>query len=146
MRRLIAPLALGLAALSGPAAAQSAISPGYWETTNEVTSPFPTKKVERRCIKPSDVAKFMQGPSNHIYTCTYPTRQIGAGKIRLRGTCATRNSAPVPITGEGVFTSDTLRMDATVQARFGGLSIPVHARTTGKRLDEPCPAEPPPAP
>ena len=49
--------------LAGPAAAQSAISPGYWETTSKVTSPFPTHKTERRCIKPADVAKFTKTPT-----------------------------------------------------------------------------------
>ena len=45
------PLILILAmAAAGPAWGQTAILPGYWETTNQVTSPFPTKKTERRCI------------------------------------------------------------------------------------------------
>ncbi len=37
---LAATLLLGIAA---PAMAQKAISPGYWETTSMVTSPFPTQ-------------------------------------------------------------------------------------------------------
>ena len=65
----IVPMAAALA-LAGAAAAQSAINPGYWETTSRVTSPFPTKKTERRCIKPSDVTKLMEGKINHIYTFT----------------------------------------------------------------------------
>jgi len=88
-----------IATLAAPASAlaQTAISPGYWEATNQVTSPFPTKKTERRCIRAADVAKFMNGPSNHIYTCTYPTREIGGGRIRLAGSCKTRDGKPVPI-------------------------------------------------
>src|ERR1700761_396577 len=84
------PLALGAAAAiwAGPAAAQKAISPGYWETTSKVTSPFPTQKTERRCIAPADVAKFMEGKINHIYKCTYLTKEVGGGKIVLKGTCA----------------------------------------------------------
>ncbi|WP_165837251.1 DUF3617 domain-containing protein [Phenylobacterium hankyongense] len=130
------------AAIAAPAAAQpSAIQPGYWETTNRVTSPFPTRKVERRCIKPSDVAKFMEGPSNHIYTCTYPTRQIADGKIRLAGSCKTREGKPVPISGQGVFTSDSFHLDARVETQVGGVTIPVRASTDAKRLADACPAE-----
>ena len=137
------PLILILAmATAGPAWGQTAILPGYWETTNQVTSPFPTKKTERRCIRPEEVARFMNGPSNHIYTCTYPTRQIGGGKIRLAGNCKTRDGKPVPITGEGVFTADTLRLDARIETEFGGLTVPVRARTTARRLGDDCPAAP----
>ena len=96
---LAAPLISALA-FAAPAVAQKAISPGYWETTSKVTSPFPTQKTEKRCIKPADVAKFMEGRINHIYTCTYPTKQVGDGKIKLAGSCATKDGAPVPIQGE----------------------------------------------
>nr|MEA2798065.1 hypothetical protein [Phenylobacterium sp.] len=57
---LMLPFAAALA-IAGPATAQSAISPGFWETTSKVTSPFPTQKTERRCIKPTDVTEFMEG-------------------------------------------------------------------------------------
>jgi hypothetical protein len=139
-----AAFALALVALTSPAGAQSAINPGYWETTSRVISPFPQKKVEQRCIKPSDVAKFMQGPSNRMYTCTYPTRQIGDGKILLKGSCRTKNSGPVPISGEGEFTAETLRIDVNIVATLGGLKIPVHARSVGRRLGDTCPVEPAP--
>ena len=137
--RFLTALALA-AALAGPAAAQTTIEPGYWETTSQVVSPFPTKKTERRCIRAEDVAKVIGGAPNRHYTCTYPTREIADGKIRLVGSCKTKNSDPVPVTGEGVYTSDRLRLDARVQARIGGLSIPVHSRTNGKLFGDVCAA------
>jgi hypothetical protein len=136
---LAAPLLAALAA-AGPATAQTAISPGYWETTSKVTAPFPTHKTERRCIKPQDVAKFMEGKINHIYTCTYPTKRVGDGKIRLEGTCATRDGPAIPITGEGAFTADTLHLDARITPQIGGLNIPVKASTDARRLSDACPA------
>src|SRR4051812_35242712 len=140
LRSSALPVALAALALAGPVGAQqNTISPGYWETTNQVVSPFPTKKVEKRCIKPADVAKFMQGPSNHIYKCTYPTREIANGRIKLAGTCASKDRS-FPITGEGVFTDDTMRVDAQVQMKLAGLNVSGHARTTAKRIGE-CPAE-----
>jgi hypothetical protein len=137
--KTLLPILLAAGAIAAPAAAQNAISPGYWELTNQIISPLPSKKVEMRCIKPADVAKFMQGPSNHIYKCSYPTREIGGGKIRLAGTCASKDRS-FPITGEGVFTSDTMRVDARVGLKLGGLTVPGHARTVAKRIGE-CPAE-----
>ncbi|THD63962.1 DUF3617 family protein [Phenylobacterium sp.] len=139
----IAPLfalpVLSLLALAGPAAAQKAISPGFWETTSKVTSPFPAQKTERRCIQPADVAKFMEGKINHIYKCTYPTKEIGAGKIRLEGSCATKDGAPVPISGSGTFTGDSMHLEARISAQVGALTVPVHAVTDAKRLGDACP-------
>lgn len=141
MNRLLpliaAPVLLLVAA--GSAAAQKAINPGYWETVSKVTSPFPTSKTEKRCIKPADVAKFMEGKINHIYTCTYPTKEVGGGKIKLQGSCATRDGPPVPISGEGTFTGETMHIDARVSVSVGGLSVPVKASTDAKRLGETCP-------
>jgi hypothetical protein len=142
MKRLTPLFALCAVAAAGSAAAQSSIAPGYWETTSKVTSPFPSGKTERRCIKPADVAKFMNGPSNHIYTCTYPTRVVGDGHIKLAGSCKTKNSAPVPISGEGAFTRDSFHMDARISAKVGGVTIPVRASTDAKRIGDDCPAEP----
>jgi hypothetical protein len=134
------PLIAACAALAGPAAAQTAISPGYWEMTNQVVSPLPSKKTERRCIKPAEVEKFMQGPENHIYRCTYPTRQVGDGRIRMSGTCASKDRS-FPATLEGQFTADTLRVDAHATVKLGGLNVAVHGRTIAKRLGDACPAE-----
>jgi hypothetical protein len=132
---------LALVALAGPAAAQSAISPGYWETTSKVTAPFPTHKTERRCIKPQDVAKFMEGQINHIYKCTYPKKLVANGKMELEGSCKTRDGDPVPITGTGSFTSDSMHIEARIAPRIGGLTVPVHAQTDAHRLGDDCPAE-----
>src|ERR1700743_2823694 len=115
---VLAPAVLALAA--GPAAAQKAISPGYWETTSKVTSPFPTQKTERRCLQAADVAKFMEGKINHIYKCTYPTKEVGGGKIRLEGSCAPKDAPPVPISGSGTFTSDSMHLEARVSPQIGG--------------------------
>ena len=147
MKPLAVIAALATVALAAPLAgaaraeAPNAITPGYWETTNQVVSPFPSRKVEKRCIKPADVAKFMNGPSNHIYTCTYPTRDIAAGKIRLAGSCKTRDGKPVPLAGEGAFTADTFSLEVRIRPEIGGVTIPIRARSIARRLGGDCPAE-----
>jgi hypothetical protein len=141
-----AALAIALPALAPSArSAERTIEPGYWETTDQVVSPLPQSKTERRCIKLEDVAKFLQGPSNHNYSCTYPTREFHDGKIRLEGTCASKHSAPMPVTGDGAYSPSDYRIDAEVSAKMGALSLPVHFRSTGHRLGDECPAPPAPA-
>ena len=132
-------LPLLVLAAAGPVAAQKAISPGYWETTSKVTSPFPTQKTERRCIQPADVAKFMEGKINHIYKCTYPTKEGGGGRMVLKGSCATKDGPPVPISGEGTFTAESMHLEARIVANVGGLNIPVRAVTDARRLGDACP-------
>ncbi|MCR5880036.1 DUF3617 domain-containing protein [Phenylobacterium sp. J367] len=139
--KLVLP-ALAALAVAAPAFAETPIAPGYWETTSQVISPIPTKKTEKRCIREEDVEKFMGGAPNRHYTCTYPTREVAGGKIRLIGSCKTKNSAPVPVTGEGVYTRDSLRLDARIEAKLGGMTVPVRARTSGKRIGDTCPAPP----
>jgi hypothetical protein len=121
------------------------IDPGYWETTNRVLSPMRTTKTERRCIGPAQVAKFMEGPGNHIYRCTYPTKVFRDGEILLKGTCRSRNSAPFPIEGRGSYSHDSFHLDAHASAPFGPIHLPIHAVTDARRLGDSCPArEPPP--
>lgn len=142
MKPLLAAL-LAAGALAGTAAAaQTTILPGYWETTNQVVSPFPVRKTEQRCIRAEDVDKVIAGSPNHNYTCDYPTKEIGGGKIHLAGSCRTKTGDPVPIASDGVYTRDSLQLDATIRTKIGGVTIPVHGRTTAKRIGDTCPETP----
>ena len=68
--------------LTSPALAQdTTIQPGYWEVTNKVSAIVSQTKTERRCITPTEVSKFVMGPSNRHYKCDYPTRVYKDGKI-----------------------------------------------------------------
>jgi hypothetical protein len=130
-----------LAPLAGRAATQpKAIAPGWWETTSQVVSPVRSTKVERRCIRPKDVVKYMSGPENHIYHCTYPTREVGEGTIRLKGSCASRDGRPFPIAWSGTFTEDSFHMEGRAAYQFGPLTVPLHAVTDAHRLGPDCPA------
>ena len=80
--------------LAAPAAAQEqTILPGYWDVTNKVSAIISQTKTEKRRITPSEVSKFVMGPSNRHYKCDYPTRVFKDGKIRLKGNCATKNGS-----------------------------------------------------
>jgi hypothetical protein len=122
-----------------PALAQTPIAPGWWETTNTVLSPLHSAKTERRCIRPADVAKFMEGPGNHIYHCTYPTKVFRDGRIRLKGSCKSRDGAPFPIEGTGTYSRESFHLEAVAHPAIGPITLPVRAATDAHRLAEACP-------
>lgn len=138
MKRLT-PLALTLVALASPAAAANSILPGYWESTNRVLSPIRTTDVEKRCLTEADVEKFMMGPSNRHYTCTYPTRSFAGGKILLKGTCVSKKGRQVAVSGEGAFTETNFKLTANIATTFAGIPVSGRASTEARRISGTCP-------
>ncbi len=141
---LVALAIAGTIAPSGVATPASAITPGYWESTNRLLSPIKQSSTEKRCITPADVDKFMAGPSNRHYTCTYPTRRIQDGMITLKGTCVSKKGQKVAIAGSGTYTPNSFKLSADVATEFFGLDIAGRASTEAHRIGDTCPA--PPAP
>ncbi len=127
-------------ALASPAAAQSTIRPGYWESRERVDAPIVTSKTERRCVTKAQIAKFMSCYLNHHYTCACPDERIGGGEIRYRGRCVDAKGQVVTISGEGTFTATTLKL--TVHPAFRWLGLPIQAEATvdARWLAESCPA------
>ena len=148
MKRLAVLLAafLPLASWAAPAAhaATATIQPGYWESTNRLLSPIRQSKTEKRCITPADVEKFMSGPSNRHYVCTYPTKVFADGHIRLKGTCVSKKGQKVAVQGEGSYTPTSFNLTAEVATEFLGLDISGKASTEARRIADVCPAPEPP--
>jgi hypothetical protein len=145
---LIGPL-LVTAAVVAPAAAQpsktdSVIQPGYWESTNRLLSPIRTSKVERRCITPADVEKFLAGPSNRHYDCTYPSKLIENGVIRMSGACVKRKGGggKIMVAGEGVYTQTSFKITATIATEIAGIPLSGRASTEARRIADACPPNP----
>ncbi len=134
---LVALMTLFAAPSTGAA---PAIQPGYWESTNRLLSPIKQTSTEKRCITPADVDKFMAGPSNRHYTCTYPTKVIAGGKIQLKGTCVSKKGRKVRIQGSGVYTPTSFTLTAQVATEFLGLDIAGKASTEAQRISDTCPA------
>ena len=140
MRVLSLPALLVACAVATPAAAQTPIIPGYWESTNRLLSPFRTSKVERRCLTPADVDKFLAGPSNRHYDCSYPTRIVENGQIRMAGTCVGRKGGrAVQVTGEGSYTPTSFQITATIATEFAGIPLRGRGSTEAHRLGDVCP-------
>lgn len=137
-----APLLLA-AVIVTPAAAQP-IQPGYWESTNRLLSPIKQTSTEKRCITPADVEKFMAGPSNRHYACTYPTKVFADGQITLKGSCVSKKGRKVQIEGKGAYTPTSFTLTADVATEFLGLDISGRASTEARRIADACPAPTPP--
>lgn len=147
--KILLPLLLTTAAFAASSAgaqpsAATPIEPGYWEATNRLLSPIQQTKVERRCITPADVDKFLAGPSNRHYDCTYPDRHIAGGVIRLSGTCVRRKGGgqPIQVSGEGVYARDRFSINATIATEFAGIPLSGRASTEARRIGDACPASP----
>jgi hypothetical protein len=134
------------AAVAGPAASASQpIQPGYWESTNRLLSPIKDSKTERRCITPADVDKFLSGPSNRHYACTYPTKVFAGGRITLKGTCVSKKGRKVAVQGSGSYTPTSFTLTAEIATEFLGLDITGKASTDARRIGDTCPPPEPKA-
>ena len=102
-------------------------------------SPIRTTDVEKRCLTKADVEKFMMGPSNRHYTCTYPTRSFAGGKILLKGTCVSKKGRQVAVSGEGNFTPTTFNLTANIATTFAGIPVSGRASTEARRIGDVCP-------
>lgn len=134
-------LALG-AALAAPPSLHAAdrILPGHWEATYTVMG---LGKTERWCIQPKDIAKFMHGPSNHIYKCDYPINTAEGGVVRFEGECRSRKGRHAFLSGEGAYSPTTLKLRVEIKGgvNLAGIPITITPTMRAHRLAETCPAD-----
>ncbi|MBU1378732.1 MAG: DUF3617 domain-containing protein [Alphaproteobacteria bacterium] len=137
--RALPLLLIALASATPAVAAAPLIQPGYWESTNKLLSPIKQSSTEKRCITPADVDKFMGGPSNRHYTCTYPTKVFSNGKITLKGVCVSKKGRKIAVQGTGTYTPTRFDLTAEIAAEFLGLDIVGKASTEARRIGDTCP-------
>ena len=138
----LAAFGIVMTAAAGAAlAADGKPQPGYWEVTNSATLLFTSKKVEHRCLVASEINKFMTGPSNRHYACTYPTRTVGGGRISLAGSCTTKKGQVADISAKGTYSPTTFKLNAALSTKIGGIPLSGTATTSARRLGDSCPAE-----
>lgn len=139
----IALAALGTATVQAPQAraADGKPIPGYWEVTNTTTVLISSKKTERRCLVASEINKFLTGPSNRHYDCTYPSRSVGGGKISLKGSCATKKGQVAKVSAQGSYSPTTFKLNASLSTKLGGIPLSGVNTTVARRLGDTCPAD-----
>jgi len=143
MKRLTAvalALAAPLVALPLAAQAQPAypINPGTWEVKTLFLGLVGGS--DRWCVKPRDIDKFLSGPSNHIYHCTYPENEAANGKLHFKGTCNDKHGYAGHLEGDGDYTQTSLHMNASGAFKFHGFMLPGSASIDGRFVSDDCPA------
>lgn len=113
--------------------------PGYWEITSIATLIISSKTVEQKCFTDGDISKFLQGPSNRHYTCTYPTRVVGDGHILLQGRCVTKRGQVALISARGDYSAEHFRLTARLRTKIAGAPLAATATTTARRIGDTCP-------
>jgi hypothetical protein len=139
--RSVLPVLAALAVAGSAAAAEPPIRPGCWESTNHVTSPINQTSTSRKFISAADVDRFMTAP-NHHYTCDYPTRRVGAGRLALKGVCTDNKGRQIGVDSRGRYTPESFHVEATIAMKFLGLPVQGRATTDARRIGDACPAEP----
>lgn len=115
------------------------INPGYWEAKTVYLGLI--SATDRWCIKPKDISKFLSGPSNHIYQCSYPINTAGGGQLHFEGACVDKHGQEIKLSGQGQYTPTTFHMDATGSGQFMGLPITGDATADAQFISAECPAD-----
>ena len=121
-------------------AAQAApILPGYWESTDSITSPIQETKTERKCITEAQIESYMTGPVNNHYSCHYSDRKLADGTFSMSGDCVDHSGIPAKVEVDGVYTATSFKMNGHLQIMLGALALPVTASTDAHRISAECP-------
>lgn len=127
---------LGLAPACAVAEPPALISPGYWEATTQFLGL--SHRTERYCVEPKNVVKFMLGPCNHHYQCSYPVQQVGDGKAHFEGVIANR-SERYNVQGDATFTATTLDLKMSGAGHWKLLPLAGFGAIQAHRLAATCP-------
>jgi hypothetical protein len=119
--------------------------PGYWELSNTWVFVFHFKTVDRKCFTAADIGSVLHGPSNAHYTCTYPVRQVGDGRLNMSGSCVETHGQVAQIKAEGTYEPTAFQLKAELKTQIAGIPLSGTGYTVAHRLSEACPAEPPKA-
>lgn len=131
--------ALGLAALVGasaPLAAQGAdspVAPGYWEYKVSVLG-IPASS-EKRCVTPSEMDRFFPEICTRRFTCKYPVKRVGNGRIALKGVWIDKKQREAPVEASGTYARERFDLDVNMKTIHG---LPLAGKLAAKRLGE-CP-------
>ncbi len=141
MRRLlVVAFAASALPLHSLAAATAPILPGYWESTDTVTSPIQQTKTSRKCLTPDQIQSYLTGPVNNHYKCHYTDQKMDGHNFSMTGDCVDSSGIPAKVAIQGVYTPTSFTMNGRIRIIIGGLPIPVSASTDAHRISAECPA------
>jgi len=111
------------------------MKPGCWEYKAKV-SIIPVS-TDYHQLSSDQIDDFLFNPCTRHFTCTYPYKQIGKGKLAIRGTWTDKKGRPAPVDATGVYTPTTFRLNAKIKTIQGW---PVQGQIDAKWVSAVCPA------
>jgi hypothetical protein len=118
--------------------------PGYWEGRNHWSITIAGKTdVKRQCLSAAQVERWMTSPAPKHYTCTYVYKQVGDGRMSLRGACLDKKGQGGDAVATGTYSPDAFHIDATLShIKIGAFTLPIvgSADIDAHRLSPDCPA------
>jgi hypothetical protein len=136
MKRL---LAIALLLLPAPLCAQPltyGVTPGYWEIKTNWLGLY--TKTERDCLVPERIAKFLSGPCNHNYKCSYPIQTVADGHAHFEGDIRGHDEA-YHVTGGGTYSATTLDMSMSGSGHWHIVPMLGHAWVKAHLIAPECP-------
>ncbi|HEX3918038.1 MAG TPA: hypothetical protein VHW60_11935 [Caulobacteraceae bacterium] len=114
------------------------INPGFWEVTTNWLGLV--SKTERYCVAPKDIPRFMSGPCNHIYHCTYPVERFENGKSYFDGEISGHDES-YHVHGGGDYSPTTLNMRTSISGHWHIVPVSGPISVTGHFVSADCPAD-----
>lgn len=138
IKQLFAAGALALFAnMAAAAPAQAPILPGYWKWSARVLLGLYPVDGGRRCLREAEIEEFIAFPGNSVYRCSYPTKQIGGGRLTMQGACVDKKGRRAPIRATGTYTPEAFRLNVNLTTTNG---IPLSGVMTAQRISAQCPS------
>jgi hypothetical protein len=113
------------------------INPGYWEVAEHWLL---INRIERYCVEPQNIVRFMAAPCNHIYTCSYPVQVFEADKFRFEGVVLGHNER-FSVKGGGDYTPTSLHVSARFFGHYKVVPLVIRGSIDGQYLGADCPAD-----
>jgi opacity protein-like surface antigen len=138
MKRLLAAAALAVLANTAVAsAAETPILPGLWKYSARVLFGIAEVEGGRRCLKASEVERFMAFPGNKHYKCDYNRKTVANGRVDMQGACVDKKGRRAPIRARGTYTPESFRLNINLTTTNG---IPLAGVMSAQRVSANCPA------
>lgn len=109
------------------------VLPGRWEYKYRILGiPAAT---EYWCLKPQEIQRAFDGPCNRHHTCTYPVKEVGAGKLRLQGRWTDKRGRVAPVSGTGDYGPNTINLNFRGRTIHG---LPFAGAMRARRISNTC--------
>lgn len=136
-----AAAALALCMPAAPAAAQTALVPGYYEVVTRVAGD-PEPDIQHQCLTAAEaktrtlevvLAEWTEG------RCAFSQRQIGGGKFAFAGSC-TLDGSTSTFRHTGAYTPTSFSANLNSRTVVSGQPLDVKITTSSRRIAAACPA------